>query len=228
MATKKADASTKTEDNLLISKVAEWPGAFGAFKYSSRAVIVNLSAILLLVLATFLASILQNAFNDGSMLSMLWGIVLNVLGFIIGIAIYIAYLQGAKGNKIEMGDAFKQALSLPLIINMFILSIMVVLSVVAGFIALIIPALFILPRLTLAPYFLIDQKLDCVEAYSASWKTTKGHSGKIWGTIGASIVMFLPVFTLIGIPLAIYLVFMYAAVGAVLYEYIKKTGPIKQ
>lgn len=228
MATKKADASTKTDTSLLIAKVAEWPGAFGAFKYSSRAIITNIGAVLLLIAAYIVGSIFQNVFNDGSMGYLIVSLALTVVTFVISIAMYMVWLAGAKGEKLDAGDALKQSLSISLLINMFVLSIMVSLSVVVGLILLIIPGLIILPRLMLAPYFLIDQKLDCVEAYKASWNTTKGHSGKIWGTIGASIVMFLPFFTIIGIPLTIYLLFMYAAIGAVLYVYINKTGAIKQ
>lgn len=228
MAKSKADASTQTENSLLISKVSEWPGAFGAFKYSSRAIIINLATVLIIIAISILLSILQGAFKDSAALSSIYSVLSGVASAILGVTAYIVYLNGAKGKKIEIGDALKQTLSLPLLINMFVLSIMVGLSIFFGLLLLIIPGLIILPRLILAPYFLIDQKLDCVEAFKASWNTTKGHSGKIWGTIGAAIVMFLPAFTIIGIPLTIYLLFMYAAIHGVLYEYIKKTGAIKQ
>lgn len=228
MATKKADASTQTENNLLISKVAEWPGAFGAFKYSSRAVILNLATILILIAIGILINLVQEAFKGSDMLYLTYGLLVTVASLILSITYYIVYLNGANGKKIEIGDALKQTLSLSLLINMFVLHIMVGLSIFVGLLLFIIPGLIILPRLMLAPYFLIDQKLDCVEAYRKSWNTTKGHSGKIWGTIGASIVMLLPVFTIIGIPLTIYLLFMYSAIGAILYTYIKKTGAIKQ
>ena len=228
MATKKADASTKTEDSLLIAKVAEWPGAFGAFKYSSRAIINNLGAVFALIGISILVNIIGNAFNGNTSLMLIYSLALTIASFIIGIATYIVYLTGAKGDKIEVGEALKQSLSVSLLVNMFVLSIMVGLSVIVGLLLFIIPGLIILPRLMLAPCFLIDQKLDCVEAYKASWNTTKGHSGKIWGTIGATVVMILPIFTLIGIPLTIYLLFMYAAIGAILYVYINKTGAIKQ
>lgn len=228
MAEKKADASTKTENSLLIAKVAEWPGAFGAFKYSSRAIILNLATIFILIGISIVANAIQGIFSDNASLTAFYAILLAVVSFVIGIASYIVYLSGAKGKKVEIGDALKQAVALPLLINMFILSIMVGLSIFVGLLLFIIPGLIILPRLILTPYFLIDKKLDCVEAYKASWNATKGHSGKIWGTIGATIVMILPVFTIIGIPLSIYLLFMYAAIHGVLYEYINKTGPIKQ
>ncbi len=228
MAKTTADASTETEKSLLIAKVSEWPGAFGAFKYSSRAIITNLAAVFILIAISIVANALQGAFSDSAALAAFYGILLAVISLVVGVASYIVYLEGAKGQKIEVGDALKQAVSVPLLINMFVLHIMMGLSIAIGLILFIVPGLIILPRLILAPYFLLDRKLDCVEAYKASWNTTKGHSGKIWGTIGAAIVMFLPVFTIIGIPLAIYLLFMYAAISAVLYVYINKTGAIKQ
>ncbi|MGD0284360.1 MAG: hypothetical protein ABSB12_02090 [Candidatus Saccharimonadales bacterium] len=91
-----------------------------------------------------------------------------------------------------------------------------------SFLLLIIPGLIIVPRVALAPYFLIDKKLSAIDAYKASWHATKGHVGKIYGIVGVMILMVLPVITVIGIIATIYLLIMYSAAFAILYQFISK------
>ena len=224
------DAATPTTNKTetagppwLIKDVATWPGAFGAFKYSQSAVILNIATLLILILIDIVASVIQNIQPK-----ILFGLVSFGITIVFYVVEYNVYLASAKGQKLEIGDAIKQSLVGSTILNMLGLVILVGFSLVIGFLLFIIPGLIMLPRLVLAPYYLLDQKLDFVEAYKASWNGTKGHSTKVWGIIGASIVMILPVFTIIGIPVAIYLIFMYSAVSAVLYQYIKNVGPVKE
>lgn len=206
-----------------IKNVSSWPGAFGAFKYSQSAVMVNLAAIVILFIISFLPSFAQPVVPSGLYL---------LIAYVIGLVVYVAqtkvYLASAKEKKLEVGDALKECMDVSLLLNMLGLGIIVGASVFLGLLAFIIPGLIILPRLVLAPYFLVDKKLDLIEAYKASWNTTRGHSWKVWGLVGAAIVMILPALTIIGIPVTIYLLFMYSAVGAVLYEYVNRVGPAKE
>lgn len=224
----KKDSSTQKtkvsdlEKVQLITEAGEWPGAFGAFKYSSRAILTNLATVIYLIAISLFTSIILTPLQKKVVL---FNGLTYIISGILAVASYIVYLNGSKGKRIELADALKKTFSLPLLFNMLLLSILSGFVIVLGFLLFIIPGLIILPRLTLAPYFLIDQKLTFLDAFKASWNSTKGHSGKIWGVIGATIVMILPAFTIIGIPLTIYLLFMYAAITAVLYEYIKQTGP---
>jgi len=207
----------------LIQKVSTWPGAFGAFKYSQSAVMLNLATILILYIIGFLGGMFQNFLPEA-----LYVILYTIISVIVYVVQYKVYLASAQGRKLDIGDAFKESMDVNLILNMVGLGIVVGATLFFGFLLFIIPGLILLPRFLLAPYFLLEQKkLDFVEAYKASWNGTKGHSWKVWGLIGAGFVMILPVFTIIGIPVSIYLLFMYSAVSAVLYEYVKKTGPLK-
>lgn len=58
-----------------------------------------------------------------------------------------------------------------------------------------------------------------LDAYKASWAATRGHAMKVWGIAGVNCLMLLPVITIIGIPVSLYLLFMYSAANAVLYAY---------
>ncbi len=91
-----------------------------------------------------------------------------------------------------------------------------------SFALLIIPFFIVAPRIFLAALYLIDKNMGPVESIKASWNDTRGHLGKIYGIFGVLILMALPIFTLIGIPVSLYLFFMYQASSAILYLYIQK------
>jgi hypothetical protein len=211
---------------------ASWPGAFGAFKPSREVVRRNLSTLVILVLvsfgASFVLSMLQSGFSPSHHSSSPNPLLINIAGigalfqalssllaaFINGAQVK-TYLAGLRGQSIEFNQA--AVVGWQNIWKMFALNLLVGLSVLGGLILLIIPGLIIAVRLSLAPYFLIDQNLDPVAAYKASWHATKGNSGKIWGIIGVNFLMILPVITIIGILATAYLLFMYSAAMAVLY-----------
>jgi len=68
---------------------------------------------------------------------------------------------------------------------------------------------------------LVDNpKMSGTEALSRSWDMTKGHMGKIFGIIGVSILMLLPVITIVGIIATVILLVLYAAAMPVLYNYL--------
>jgi uncharacterized membrane protein len=84
----------------------------------------------------------------------------------------------------------------------------------------VIPAFFIIPRVYLSIYFVIDKEMGPIEAVKSSWEATRGHVGKIYGILGVNILIILPIITLIGIIATVYFGFMYFAASAVLYNYI--------
>lgn len=110
----------------------------------------------------------------------------------------------------------------PLFWKMFLLNLLVILTVIGGLILLIVPGIIFGLRLSLAPYYLVDRKLDVMGAYKASWHATRGHLGKLWGIVGAALLMILPVVTIVGIVATIYLLFMYGAAVAILYLHLSK------
>jgi hypothetical protein len=62
--------------------------------------------------------------------------------------------------------------------------------------------------------------MDILDSIRASWDKTNGHVGKVYGIVGVNILMALLVITIIGIPVAIYLLVAYSAAFAYLYRYI--------
>jgi hypothetical protein len=193
---------------------AEWPGAFGVYKYSRAAVMLNVGTFVLLWVIDLINGGIGRAGKVGSIVSI-------IISLLLTVTFICTQLASARGKKIDIGEAFNQGL--PFVLKMFVLGILVGLSLAVSFILLIVPFLFVLPRLSLAHYYLIDKKMGILDAYKASWNETKGHAGKIWGVIGVSILMILPVITIVGIIATIYLLFMYNVALALVYMHITKS-----
>jgi hypothetical protein len=195
----------------------EWPGAFGVFKHAKRVVWVNVWTVLGLSIVNMVVGGISRV---GSEPEHIHFTPIQLVSFLIttwvSLALVITFLAGSRGQEIDGFEAFKQALRF--FINAFLAEILCTLLVGISLVALIIPALFVIPRLTLVQYFVVDQKLDALAAIKASWNDTKGHSLKVWGVIGVTVLCAILVFVLVGV----YLLFIYQAAMAILYLYIKR------
>jgi hypothetical protein len=196
-----------------------WPGAFGLYKYSKDAVMFNLQTIILIWLAgAVISAILQGISKNGG------GLLSSVVSALLSVAYVLTYLASIRGKKVEPQAVAKD--SLPMFLNMFLLNLLVGLVVIGGLILFIVPGIIFAIKLSLAPFYLVDQKMGVMDAFKASWNATKGNMGILWGIVGASIVMFLPALTIIGIPVAIYFLVLYSAALAYAYDYISKQAPV--
>jgi uncharacterized membrane protein len=125
-------------------------------------------------------------------------------------------LASARHLKIAVEEALRDAV--PFILKYFLLFVLTTLLAGLSLLLLIIPFFFVMPRLVLAPYFMVDKKLGPIEALKASWAASKGNVGKIWGIFGVALLFGALILVLVGI----YLSFMYAAIFAVFYLYITR------
>ncbi len=198
---------------------ASWPGAFGLFKHSKKAVKRNLGTLVVIWIISLVISIVL----DMILKKNLGGVVSYVADSLFAAAFALTYLAGIRGQAVSTGQALNKAV--PFWLKMIGLNILVVLSVIGSILLLVIPFFFVLPRLVLANYFLVDQDMGVMDAYKASWAATKGHAGNVWGIIGVTILMALAAVTIIGIPFAIYWLIMYSASFAILYEFLHKSQP---
>lgn len=98
------------------------------------------------------------------------------------------YLQvkAVQGEEPSIMECYRRGIRylLPLI-GLYIL---VVILLVMGFIAFIIPAFFLIRGLLLTPYYIIDQNLGPVQAIKQSYRDSRSVSLYIWGIIGVSAV----------------------------------------
>lgn len=223
----------------------DWPGAFGAFKPSREAVRKNLSTLVWLIVldilvGAFLSTMLNLIFGN-SVGNALYDVCSLFISAFYLAAQVIIYLKGVAGKRIELNEiinAVKPFWTRMVLLYLLILVTVAVGSILAiiGFIVLMhismviavvvsvvlaIPAIFFALRLWFAPYFLIDKNMDVMDAYKASWEATNGNLSKVLAVIGVYILMALPIITIVGVIATIYLSFMYGAVFALLYVYLR-------
>jgi hypothetical protein len=204
-----------------------WPGAFGIYKDSKRAVRLNIWPIVGVYAAVLAVTIIASTLLDPATkesgdapawLTLFSFLVNLIISAVSGVAVTDLVLSGVKGEKLTFKQSFRKVASLWLkMIGLFVLLYIIT---IVSLLAFIIPFFFVFPRVALAPYFLVDKEMGPVEAIKASWALTKGNVGKVWGIIGATLAMVLLMFTIIGIPFAIYFLIMYSASYAVLYMYL--------
>lgn len=192
-----------------------WPGAFGAYKHSKAAVKFNLGTVLTLIVAYLVVAVVLSLVFKRSPLGQL---ITELVAALFGLNFAFVVLAGVHRTKVEINDSLKETGSLYL--NYVLLSILTSISYAVSLILLIVPFFFVYPRLVLATYYLVDKRMNAIDAYKASWHETKGHEGKVWGITGASIAMALLMFTIIGIPFSLYFLLMYSAANGVLYVYL--------
>lgn len=214
----KATPPTQTAAAPLPSVPDTWPGAKGVYKYSKQAVKINL----LTIVAVYLFGVVVSAVLRSALKSV-GGILSIVIDSLTTAAITITFLAGLKKQEISIGDSLSQAV--PYWLRMIGLSLLIGVTALVSILLLIIPAFFVIPRLVLATYFLVDKNMDIMGAYKASWNATKGHVGKVYGILGINIAFVILMVTIIGIPFSIYFIVMYSAATAVLYKFLDKGAP---
>lgn len=188
-----------------------WPGAFGIFKHSKSAVKLNFWTLAAFWLLSLAVSVVL-----GSKHTPLVSIVTYIVDAFASTAFTITFIASVRGQRLDVGKAFNEAV--PLFLKFLVLNILVLCSLTLSFVLLIVPFFFVLPRLSLANYFLVDKNMGILEAYKASWHATQGNAGKVWGIYGVSILFAVLMLVLVGI----YLTIVYSAAIAVLYEYLNR------
>jgi len=185
---------------------------------------LNIWPLVFLWLITFTLIGALSLFHQKAILALA---IVQILSFVIGcigsVGFTLLLIAGVRGKKLTLDQTFKQIW--PLLLKMIGLTIIVSVALSVSLLLLIVPFFFVLPRLMLADYYLVDKNMGVFEAFQASWENTKGYSMKVWGIIGVNILMALLFVGIIGIPVAIYLLVMYGAAFAVIYEFISKKQP---
>lgn len=200
-----------------------WPGAFGLYKYSRNAMRVNIGTYMAVFVLSIVVSSISTGFADEKSPSyILLNLAANIISVWFEAALIIVILQSVARHKVSLNDSLQQGLAM--FGKYFLQSLLLGLIAIGSILCFIIPAFFILPRLSLAQFFLFDKNMGVTESIKASWESTRGHVGKVWGIIGASFAMALLMLTIIGIPFSVYFIIMYSAANAILYFWLIKHG----
>ena len=174
-----------------IPKSGEWPGTFESYKLVRSYVKINIwhfvSVIgIWLILSWVISFILKALFKNSIAYELLDNIASLFIAAFIQACFIVMYFYSLKDKVFDLKDildyGYRHALKILLVL------IVTEIILFVGFILLIIPFLIMLPRLYLAPYFLVADDLGVGEAIGFSWHLTKGHSKEIYGVIGLEIL----------------------------------------
>jgi hypothetical protein len=236
--TKKSKASsTKQSKNLptypinstsTSSEITDWPGAFGIYKSSKAAMLRNFNtfiwlAIILGVYYLFYFAVTytprhHKVIHPGAHFAE--SIIFDLISVFLSSTIIYASIRSVEGEQISVGEAFSAVANKA--INIIVTGILVGIISTLSFVLFIIPAFFIIPRIYMSLYFVVDKNMNPIDAIKASWEATRDNVSKVYGVLGVNLLILLPIVTLIGILATVYFGFMYFAANAILYIYLTK------
>lgn len=208
-----------------IPKSGEWPGTFESYRLVKDFVKVNIwhfvSVIGIWIIISWVIAILLNSVVKNVIASDLIDEIFSLaIGAFIQSCFIFMYFNSLKDKHFELKDVMDYGFrTLP---KMFVLIFVMDILLIVSFILLVIPFLIILPRVYLAPYFLVQDNLSASEALGFSWNLTKGHSKEVYGIIGLDLLIALLFLTIIGIPFAIYFLIINSGSFAYLTMYISQ------
>lgn len=129
---------------------------------------------------TFLTAIIQSAMNlsnDEPISSNANFIISFVLGIIIQSGFIALVLHVIDGVQPKFSDLFSQ---LSIFWRYLGASLLYGLMLLAGFILLIVPGVYLMITYAFWPYFLIDKKVSIIDAFKMSAQVTKGHKWSLF------------------------------------------------
>lgn len=96
---------------------------------------------------------------------------------VVNYGIDLVFLRGVRGDPVEMRSMFDGFHNY---INVVLTALLVFGLVCIGFIALIIPGIYVACRLVFASYLVMDEGMEPIAAVEASWRITRGHTWTIF------------------------------------------------
>jgi uncharacterized membrane protein len=100
-----------------------------------------------------------------------------VAGIILGIGFVSIIIKLYKNETVAVGELFQHS---NLFLKFFVAQILSGLIILAGFILLIIPGIYLMLRLYPVMFLVVDEKLGPIDAISRSFAMTKNHAGDIF------------------------------------------------
>lgn len=214
----------------------EFPDAFALVKPSWKAFQVNFETFVwqiflptaiagLVVLSFVFAGFVYAAIDEVNILPFILPTLLMVAGVVVGVAvvssIVVTELHSSRGQHVGFRQALREVHGhIWRLVGLFILTSIIV---GIGMILFIVPGLFFMQRLLIAPYYLVDQKLGVFESMRRSWRDGKHEkfSGALWGVVGVimliNIISWIP---FVGWLISLVMTIVYLCAPAIRYTQI--------
>ena len=149
--------------------------------------------------------------------------IISILYILAYLLIIIAVLRAAQGHKITIGGLWRELTDSWLWLKLIGAFILLAMSLIVGFILLVIPGVILLWRLFFVPYILIDQRTSIGEAFRRSWRMTRNYAWPIYSIILVSILFSMTnIFPIFGPLIAFVLGAIYMVAPALRYQELKK------
>jgi hypothetical protein len=148
--------------------------------------------------------------------SILWFLIISVIGTVGQIMSQAAQLKAAEGERLDFVDLWKVVKELGWrLVGLYIVSTLA-----------IVFSLFIFARrYWLAPYVMLDKKTDIKESMRLSAEISGRNPGSVWGLIGVLFLIgFVNIIPIIGGLASFIFGSLYSVAPALRYQQLKKTG----
>ena len=172
----------KTTENFFMARSATTISATQAigvgWTQTKRQFFPLLGVMLTAWIVAYIPSALSSALGDqAGALTFLLVLGGWILSLIVSLGVIKVSLQVSAGKKVEFSDLFS---TLPYVLRYFVLSILMTLIILLGFIVFILPGIYLAVRLSYVPYYLLDKNTTVMETLRGSWAITKGRFWKIF------------------------------------------------
>lgn len=157
--------------------------------------------------------------------SFLWFIFAIAAGLAAQIMLQKSQLEVTSGKKPEIGRAWQTVKKLwkPMLGLYVVMSLIVL----AGFVLLIVPGLFMIRRYMFAPYVMLEKKCGIKRALEESHQLGLANTGAVWGLIGVMfLISLLGILPLIGSLASFVVGALYSIAPALRYEQLKKLARV--
>ncbi|HZM64547.1 MAG TPA: YciC family protein [Candidatus Saccharimonadales bacterium] len=212
---------------------SEFPDALTLFKPSWQALRLNLGTFLLQsllpvglgVVTALLVGAYNRAPSDGqAVVATLAFFATFVAALFMFVTLIVTQFKSAQGHKIGMRSVIHT--TRPFFWRLLGLFLLTGLITVVGFVLLVVPGMFALQRLLLAPYFLVDKNLGIIESMKQSYATAKNKSfasalwGVTWVIVAINLLSFIP--SIVTMTVSTILMILYICAPAIRYVQIAK------
>jgi hypothetical protein len=154
-------------------------------------------------------------------LSVLWFLLITVIGTIVQIMTQAAQLEGAQGRHLDFENLWQSVKKFGWrLVGLYIVTGLIIL---VGLLLLIVPGLIMIRRYYLSAYAMLDKDLGIREALDESARLSKKNTGAVWGVLGVMLLIgFINIIPIIGSLLSFVFGGLYSIAPAIRYEQLKK------
>ena len=145
--------------------------SFG-FKTAKENIFFFIALFIIWVLIAVITSVIQRTLDGEKqyLISFVFNILSLVINSVLSLGIVSIMLRLVDGKKAEFKDLYYTTK----LFNFILASLIRTVITLVGFLLFIIPGIIFSIKFQYVEYFIVDKKMDAIDAIKASWEITKG------------------------------------------------------